>query len=65
MIERNAGVAPERRIVFRIGIYLGDVAPFEQLLEVVLRPFVERPGYERYTASPAPEERVQQTFCGT
>ena len=25
MIERNAGVAPERRIEFRIGIHLGDV----------------------------------------
>ena len=42
-----------------------DFALFEQLLDVVLRPFEERPGYERYTASPAPEERVQQTFCGT
>src|SRR6202044_4241592 len=25
MVERNAGVAPDRRIVFRIGINLGDV----------------------------------------
>ena len=25
MVERNAGVPPERRIVFRIGIHLGDV----------------------------------------
>ena len=25
MVERNAGVAEERRIVFRIGIHLGDV----------------------------------------
>lgn len=25
MIERNAGVAPERRIEFRIGVHLGDV----------------------------------------
>ena len=25
MIERNAGVPPERRIEFRIGIHLGDV----------------------------------------
>src|SRR3954467_132562 len=25
MIERNAGVSPERRIEFRIGIHLGDV----------------------------------------
>src|SRR6204780_5035893 len=25
MVERNAGLPPERRIVFRIGIHLGDV----------------------------------------
>ena len=25
MVERNAGVSPERRIEFRIGIHLGDV----------------------------------------
>ena len=25
MIERNAGLPPERRIEFRIGIHLGDV----------------------------------------
>ena len=42
-----------------------DFVPFEQLLEVVSRPFEERWGCERYAAPPAPEERVQQTFCGT
>ena len=42
-----------------------DFAPFEQLLEVLSRPFEERQGYERYAAPPTPEERVQQTFCGT
>ena len=42
-----------------------DFAPFEQLLEVVSRPFEERPGYERYAAPPAPGERVQKTYCGT
>ena len=25
MIERNSGLAPERRIEFRVGIHLGDV----------------------------------------
>jgi serine/tyrosine/threonine adenylyltransferase len=42
-----------------------DFAPFEALLDVLSRPYEERPGCERYTAPPAPEERVQQTFCGT
>jgi uncharacterized protein YdiU (UPF0061 family) len=42
-----------------------DFAPFEQLLEVVSHPFEERSNCERYAAPPTPEERVQQTFCGT
>ncbi|MGD0432159.1 MAG: protein adenylyltransferase SelO [Acetobacteraceae bacterium] len=42
-----------------------DYGPFEQLLEVLARPFEERPGFERYMLPPEPEERVLQTFCGT
>ncbi|MFL5337295.1 MAG: protein adenylyltransferase SelO [Geminicoccaceae bacterium] len=42
-----------------------DFGPFEDLLEVLSRPYEDRPGLERYTAPPAPEERVLQTFCGT
>jgi serine/tyrosine/threonine adenylyltransferase len=41
-----------------------DFAPFEEFLEVLSRPYEDRPGYERYALPPAPEERVQ-TFCGT
>jgi len=42
-----------------------DFGPFEELLEVVARPFEDRPGLERYAAPPEPGERVYQTFCGT
>lgn len=42
-----------------------DFAPFEELVEVVTRPYEERPGLERYAAPARPEERVLQTFCGT
>ena len=42
-----------------------DFGPFEELLEVVARPFEDRPGLERYAAPPEPGERVHQTFCGT
>jgi uncharacterized protein YdiU (UPF0061 family) len=42
-----------------------DYRPFEELLEVVTRPYEDRPGLERYAAPPRPEERVHQTFCGT
>ena len=43
----------------------GDYGPFEMLLDVVAKPFVERPGLERFTLPPRPEERVLATFCGT
>jgi uncharacterized protein YdiU (UPF0061 family) len=43
----------------------GDLAPFERLLEVLARPYDERPGLEAYTA-PAPSSwGSYRTFCGT
>ncbi len=44
----------------------GDLAPFEQLLDVVTHPFDQRSGMERY-GLPAPIEMAEgyQTFCGT
>ena len=42
-----------------------DFAPFEELLEVLSRPYEERPRSERYALPPTSAERVQQTFCGT
>ena len=41
------------------------MGPFEDLLEVVLRPYEDRPERERYTLPAQPEEIVRQTFCGT
>ena len=43
----------------------GDLSVFEALLDAVARPYEDRPGLERYTLPPAPEERVLATFCGT
>jgi serine/tyrosine/threonine adenylyltransferase len=43
----------------------GDYGPFETLLEVNSHPFEERPGMERFTLPPEPDQRVLQTFCGT
>jgi serine/tyrosine/threonine adenylyltransferase len=42
-----------------------DFAPFEEMLEVLSRPYDEQPGRALYAAPPLPEERVLQTFCGT
>jgi len=42
-----------------------DFQPFEELLEVVSRPYEEKPVLERYAAPARPEECVLQTFCGT
>ncbi|HEY8076420.1 MAG TPA: YdiU family protein [Labilithrix sp.] len=43
----------------------GDFAPFETLLDVVTRPFEDRPEHARFAEKPLPEERVVATFCGT
>jgi uncharacterized protein YdiU (UPF0061 family) len=43
----------------------GDFAPFEALLEVIARPFEDRPDAASYAMPPAEHERVLQTFCGT
>src|SRR5208282_2226663 len=38
MAERNAGLPPERRIVFRVGIHLGDVVNIAARLEGIAKP---------------------------
>ena len=42
-----------------------DFQPFEELLDVVSRPYENRQGLEKYATPARPEERVSQTFCGT
>jgi uncharacterized protein YdiU (UPF0061 family) len=42
-----------------------DFQPFEELLEVVSRPYEDRPEMERYAKPARPEECVRATFCGT
>ena len=55
LVEAALGAAAERE----------DFGPFEELLDVLSRPFEDGPGIERYAMPPRPEERVLQTFCGT
>jgi uncharacterized protein YdiU (UPF0061 family) len=42
-----------------------DFQPFEELLDVVSRPYEDRQGRERYATPARPEECILQTFCGT
>ena len=64
----NPAFIPRNHLVeaaLKAAIEREDFGPFEDLLEVLSRPYEDRPGLERYAAPPAPEERVLQTFCGT
>ena len=43
----------------------GDLQPFRRLLDVLARPFDERPGLERYAEPAPPSFGDYRTFCGT
>jgi len=43
----------------------GDMTPFHRLLEVLVQPFDERPGFEPYAAPAPPGFGEYRTFCGT
>ncbi len=42
-----------------------DFCPFEELLDVVSRPYEDRPNLDQYTTPASPDQCVNQTFCGT
>ncbi len=42
-----------------------DFEPFETLVRVLARPYDDQPEHAYLAEPPRPEERVQQTFCGT
>lgn len=42
-----------------------DLKPFNELLDVLQEPYLNRTGIEAYQNPPTPSERVHQTFCGT
>jgi uncharacterized protein YdiU (UPF0061 family) len=43
----------------------GNLAPFDELVNVLAAPYEDQPGREWFTSPPRPEEVVKQTFCGT
>jgi uncharacterized protein YdiU (UPF0061 family) len=44
---------------------LGDMGPFHRLLDVVSRPYDQRPGLEHYTGPAPPGSAPHITYCGT
>jgi uncharacterized protein YdiU (UPF0061 family) len=43
----------------------GDFSPFEELSEVLSRPYEDQPDFAGYALPPQESERVYRTFCGT
>ena len=68
MRDANPAVIPRNHRVeeaLAAAVERGDFKPFEALLQVLSRPYEDRPEAMAYAAPPEPSERVFQTFCGT
>jgi uncharacterized protein YdiU (UPF0061 family) len=68
MLAVNPAFIPRNHMVeaaLDAAVWRQDFQPFEQLLEVVTRPYDDQPDRERYAVPARPEERVSRTFCGT
>jgi uncharacterized protein YdiU (UPF0061 family) len=68
MRRANPAFIPRNHLVqaaLDAAVWRQDFEPFEQLVNVVSRPYEDRPGLEKYATPARPEERVTQTFCGT
>ena len=67
MLRANPAVIPRNhRIEEAIAAAVaGDYAPFGRLVDVLARPWDERPEDADLRRPPAAEEVVRQTFCGT
>jgi uncharacterized protein YdiU (UPF0061 family) len=42
-----------------------DFSRFDELMEVLSRPYDDQPAHAQYADPPRPDEIVHQTFCGT
>jgi uncharacterized protein YdiU (UPF0061 family) len=68
MRRANPAFIPRNHLVesaLDAAVQRNDFEPFERLLDVVTRPYEDRPDRERYAMPASPEEYVSQTFCGT
>jgi len=67
MRAANPAYIPRNHLVEEVlgaAVESGDLAPLQALLDVLSRPYEERPGLERY-AEPDPSSCGYRTFCGT
>ncbi len=51
--------------VIQAAVRRDDFGPFDDMLQVLARPYDDRPDFAAYALPPQPDERVLQTFCGT
>jgi protein adenylyltransferase len=68
MRRANPAFIPRNHLVeaaLDAAVWRQDFQPFEELLDVVSRPYEDRPNLERYATPARPEEYVSRTFCGT
>jgi uncharacterized protein YdiU (UPF0061 family) len=55
LVERMIAAAVERQ----------DFAPFEELLQVLGRPYDDQPEFAAYAEAPPPSPQAYVTYCGT
>jgi serine/tyrosine/threonine adenylyltransferase len=68
MRAANPAFIPRNHVVeaaLNAAVQQQNFQPFEELLDVISRPYEDRPNLERYATPARPEEYVRQTFCGT
>ena len=68
MLATNPAFIPRNHRVeamIKAAVDDGDFGPFEELLQILSRPYDDQPQFERYQDPPKPNERVVATFCGT
>jgi serine/tyrosine/threonine adenylyltransferase len=68
MRTANPAFIPRNHVVeeaISAAVSKGDFSLFENLLDVLARPYEDQPSFGRYAEPPRPDQVVRQTFCGT
>ncbi len=64
----NPALIPRNHVVetaLESAVERQDFGPFEELLDIVSRPYEDQPGTQYYATPARPDQCVTQTFCGT